>query len=264
MTIANEPHTTNPLLERSRIPGEIHRLPSRGIFYTNGELDSGVRDGELQIFPMTLIDEITMKSPDLLFSGDAIKQVLARCVPQVMKPEHLLSKDVDFLMLVIRKASYGDLEINYKHICKDAKEHSYIIPVDNMIKSARSIDPTLVGTKFTVNLPNEMIVKVAPLKFQTVMDMLQLNDSNLTPEESRDIAIKSLLDIIISVDEITDKAMIKEWLGTINVQWTKLIDDAITAAQNDWGAEMAHTFKCKDCGEDVETVLPMNPLAFFI
>ena len=115
MTIVNEPQTKNPLIERSRIPGEIHRLPSRGIFYTNGELDGSVRDGELQIFPMTLIDEITMKSPDLLFSGDAVKQVLGRCVPQVLKPGQLLSKDVDFLMLVIRKASYGDLEINYKH-----------------------------------------------------------------------------------------------------------------------------------------------------
>ncbi|HHA18120.1 MAG TPA: hypothetical protein ENK70_00230, partial [Methylophaga sp.] len=29
----------NPLLQRIRLPGEIHQLPSGGIFYKNGELD---------------------------------------------------------------------------------------------------------------------------------------------------------------------------------------------------------------------------------
>lgn len=254
----------NPLMERTRLPGEIHRLPSRGVFYTNGELDPNVRDGEVQVFPMTMIDEITAKSPDLLFSGDAIKQVIKRCVPQILKPELLLAKDVDFLMLVLRKASYGDVEIEYKHLCPEAKDHSYIVPVDDMIRAARSLDPTTVGSKFSVTMPNNMVVKVAPMKFQTVVNMLQMTDKNTAPDVAKEIAVTTLLDIIVAVDEITDKQMIKEWLTTIPVGWTNEIDKAMGAAQNDWGTDMSFRFKCKDCGAEVKTVVPMNPLAFFI
>lgn len=254
----------NPLLERSRLPGEIHRLPSRGIFYTHGELDPSVKDGEVQVHAMTMIDEITVRSPDLLFSGDAIKQVIRRCVPQILKPEALLAKDVDFLMLVLRKASYGDVEIQYEHNCKDAKSHSYIIPVDMLIKSARSIDPATVGARFSVTVPNGMVVKVSPMRFSSIVEMLQMTDGKLTPEQAKDRAIKTLLDIIESVDEITDKRMISEWLSTIPVGWTGEIDSAIQRAQDDWGSDMMFRFNCRDCGEEVKTAVPMNPLAFFI
>lgn len=255
---------TNPLIERSRLPGEIHRLPSRGIFYTHGELDPGVRDGEVQVFPMTMIDEITVRSPDLLFSGDAIKQVIRRCVPQILKPEALLAKDVDFLMLVLRKASYGDVEIDYEHNCKDAKSHSYIIPVDNLIKSARTIDPTTVGSRFSVTLPNGMLVRVSPMRFQAIVEMLQMTDTNLKPEQAKERAVKVLLDIIESVDDITDKKLIAEWLSAIPVGWTSEIDSAIQRAQDDWGSDMTFKFNCRDCGAEVKTAVPMNPLAFFI
>lgn len=258
------PTKTNPLLERTRLPGEIHRLPSRGIFYKNGELDPNVKDGEVQIFPMTLMDEITARSPDLLFSGDAIKQIISRCVPQVLKPGELLAKDIDFLMMVLRKASYGDMEIDYKHFCPDAKEHSYIVPIDNLIRAAKSMDPVTVGSKFTVAMPNGMLVKVQPMRFQAVVEMLQMTDRNMAAEAAKDLAIKVLLDIIVSVDATTDKNQIKEWLMTIPVSWTQAIQNAIDSSQNEWGPDMTFKFTCKDCGKEVSTVVPMNPLAFFI
>ena len=108
----------NPLLARVNLPGETFKLPSGGILYDDDEISSDVKDGELHVLPMTTYDEILLRTPDLLFSGDAIKQVFNRCVPQVTNPMLLFAKDVDFLLLCLRKVTYGDeMEVPYTHTC---------------------------------------------------------------------------------------------------------------------------------------------------
>jgi hypothetical protein len=257
----------NPLLKRARLPGEVHRLPSRGLFYKNGELDASVKDAEVEIYPMTALDEITMKSPDLLLSGEAAKKVITRCVPAVLQPEKLLKQDMDFLMTVLRKVTYGDeLELSYTHTCKNAQTHTYVTNLSTFIQRVRSIDPTTVENKFQVVLPNGQVVKVIPLRYEFVINMMQLTatNRNLTTEAREELVIDTLLNIIESVDEITDKALIREWLQSIQVGWTKQIQDAIENAQSNWGPEFTIKLTCKDCGEEVDVETPMNPLTFFI
>ena len=255
--------TPNPLLERVRIPGEIHRLPSNGLFYTNGELAGDVKDGEVHVQPMTALDEIVMRSPDLLFSGDAVKQVFGRCIPQVLKPLDLLAKDVDFLMAVLRKVTYGDqLETKYTHTCENAKEHSYMVNMDTMVKSAKAIDPTTVGRKFTAKLPNEQVVKLHPIRYSSVVKLMQATDQEASAETVNAIRIEALVDMISAVDEISDKGMIAQWLNTISAGWTKLIEDVVDNT-SDWGADFEAEFVCKDCGEKIKVPTPMNPMTFF-
>lgn len=103
----------NPLLKKIKLPGKRFRLPSRGLFYTDGELKDTVVDGEIEIFSMSTTDEITLRTPDYLFSGEAIEKVFKRCIPEVEKPLKLLSRDVDYLLTALRVVSYGDVtELN--------------------------------------------------------------------------------------------------------------------------------------------------------
>ena len=97
----------NPLLKKIQLPGKRFRLPSRGLFYTNGELDASVQDGEVEVFSMTTIDEITLRSPEFLYTGEAIERVFAKCIPDVKEPLKLLAKDIDFLLACLRIVSYG-------------------------------------------------------------------------------------------------------------------------------------------------------------
>jgi hypothetical protein len=99
----------NPLLSKIHLPGRRFRLPSMGLFYNNGEIDESVVDGEIQVFSMTAIDEISMRSPEYLFTGEAITRVFNRCIPEIKKPMELLSIDVDFLLTALRIVSYGDV-----------------------------------------------------------------------------------------------------------------------------------------------------------
>ena len=64
--VAAPPVSPNPLLERIKLPGDSFALPSGGLFYGEGVLDPSVSNAEIHVHPMTTLDEITMKSPDLL------------------------------------------------------------------------------------------------------------------------------------------------------------------------------------------------------
>jgi hypothetical protein len=258
------PHPINPLLERVRIPGETFRLPSRGLFYTKGELSPNVQDGEVHVYPMTAMDEIVMRSPDKLFSGDAVTEVFQRCVPEILNPRELLAKDIDFLLACVRKVSYGEVfELPFKHDCKDAKEHVYKIQMKTFIQNARAMDPTTVKQKYEIVLDNKQIVKLHPIKYADVITIMQSSNAKMTIEEQKESAMVTLVGIVEAVDEITDKEKIKEWLAIIPTKWAHQLSNVIDTS-SDWGPEFNVKITCKDCKKRVTVAAPMNPLSFFM
>ena len=108
----------NPLLQKIRLPGRIFQLPSRGLFYNNGELENTVKDGEIHVHAMSAFAEIHMKNPDQLFSGQAVDTVFRECVRGVVEPTKLLAKDVDAILMFLRTVTYGpNYEFTAKHTC---------------------------------------------------------------------------------------------------------------------------------------------------
>lgn len=257
----------NPLLERVTMPGETFPLPSGCLFYKDGVIAPDVVNSEIYVNPMTTLDEITMKSPDLLFSGNAVKQVFARCIPQVLDPGKLLSKDVDFLLACLRKVSYGDvLTIEYTHDCEDAKQHSYEASVSRFVNGAKPIDPTTFQEEFTVSFPNGQVAEFQPVLFQdyiNIMQALSASTDSDSPESIRDEMVRSLAGLIRKVDEVDDREMIKQWLEKIPPKFVAVINEKIDKVSS-WGADFTTTITCLDCGKKVEADVPLNPLSFFM
>lgn len=260
----------NPLLERVRMPGETYTLPSKGLLYKNGELSPDVNGGEIYIQPMTAMEEIIIRSPDKLFSGAGITEIFKKCIPQVQKPLDLFAKDIDFLIVCLRKVSYGsEFEVEYQHNCKNAKKHSYMIQVDEFIQATKGIDPTTVGTAFSVKLDNSQKVDVMPIRYRDVVSTLQaLNDVETTGkmpsvEEVQRRSLDTLLGVIDNVDGINDKKMIEEWLRELKAGMCKKISDKIEEI-NDWGPIFKKKVRCKDCGDEIDIAAPLNPMSFFI
>ena len=262
----------NPLLARVQLPGETFALPSCGVFYSNGELDPSVSNAEVHVHPMTVLDEIMIKTPDLLFSGRAVEEVFGRCIPQVLRPKELLAKDVDFLLLCLRKVSYGpELAMETTHWdCEKAEGETppvnkYNVDVNQFIANTKKIDPVTALKQFTVTLPNDQIVRMTPIRFRDFVNLMQVNetDSTISPEKQVEILVNTLSGIITSVDEITDGAMIAEWLRYIKPEYLGLLNAQLEDTVN-WGPDLTYKVKCSDCGEVQEVTAPLNPLAFFI
>jgi len=258
----------NPLLERIRIPGETFTLPSQGLFYNNGELSDESTNGEVYIYPMLTYDEILFKTPDKIFSGEAVNEVITRCVPSVQKPLELLAKDLDFILVCLRKLTYGDImEITYTHDCEDAKEHTYKIPMSPFITNSKRIDPTTVSNEYSVTLENGQTLVMSPPRFGSVLKMYQATMEDEKYENNLHLLEEDLHETIIgmikSVDGISDKKLIKEWVAKISAGWVRKISESIKVV-SDFGPDFTSEVKCKDCETMMEISTPINPLAFFM
>jgi hypothetical protein len=255
----------NPLIKMLQIPGETFRLPSSGLFYLPeaGILDSSVQDGEVVVHPMTALDELCFKTPDLLFSGKAVEQVFARCIPNILKPKLLLAKDVDFLLICLRKVSYGEeMELQYTHTCENAKMNLYSISVTDFIKKSKRIDPSRMLNDFSVTLTNSQTVKITPLNFGNFVELMQANDKDTSPEKLAQQLFSSVSKIISSVDGITDKDQIVDWLAHLPPKLLNQITASIDKT-TEWGPDFMAPIKCKDCGVEESVQAPLNPLSFF-
>lgn len=256
----------NPLLDSIRMPGSTFRLPSGGLLYKPGDgtLDPMVTDGELVVNPMTTIDEIEMKTPDLLFSGKAVKQVFARCIPQILDTDKILARDVDFLIVCLRKVSYGDnMKMEWAHDCKTAKENEYTVSVDDFIKTSKRLEAAKLATDFTVKLGNNQKAIITPILFGDYIKLMQASDKEkLTPDQIASKLFDTVSKIIVSVDNITNKTQIVEWLSKLPPLLMKQINDSIDKTM-EWGPVFSTKVKCKDCNQEVSVQVPLNPLAFF-
>jgi hypothetical protein len=259
----------NPLMQRVRIPGETFTLPSGGVFYTHGELSPEVVNGEVHVYPMTAIDELIMKSVDKVFSGDAVKEIFGRCVPSVLQPGQLSAKDVDFLLVALRKVSYGPtFEMSYTHDCEKAELHTYEVSLDEYIRGVNRLNPTTIRQQFEYKTPNNQTIVFKPASYDDIVKMYQQQHAEgigtdvSNNEELRRILI-GVIALIDRVDDTTDPDMILEWLKSLPVLWLQSISEAAGKTTN-WGIQFEVTVTCKDCNKPVKVPTPLNPISFFI
>jgi len=96
----------NPLRNYFRRPSIYITLPSKGKFYPEGTLEL-TENNELPVYPMTAVDEITYRTPDALFNGTSIIEVIQSCMPNIKNAWMIPSIDLDTILAAIRIASYG-------------------------------------------------------------------------------------------------------------------------------------------------------------
>lgn len=257
----------NPLINKlhksNAMPGVTFRLPSMGLPYKNGEISDEVKDGEVVVFPMSTLDEIYLKTPDMLYQGTAIEKTVSRCCPQILKPLELLSKDIDYILTCMRLVSYGNiLTVSYKCECAKSKEVELAVPISDFLKGTKSITNDDVK-----KLDFELDGFIFKTKFVTLGQMITLNQDNSsndgdTPEHIFDTFIKNLSVNIESIDSVDDQELIIEFL---KAQQRKFQMDVLKHVQdvNNWGMNFDYKFKCKWCNKEKTTSIALNPVSFF-
>ena len=114
--------STNPLSGHFRQPAVYLQLPSRGQFWAPDSIDMPA-NGELPVYPMTAIDEITYRTPDALFNGQAVINVVQSCVPAIKDAWKIPNRDLNTLLVAIRIASYGH-EMELTSTCPACRHES--------------------------------------------------------------------------------------------------------------------------------------------
>ena len=273
----------NPLMSKTKLPGRIFQLPSKGLFYSPGTiLDPRVKDGEIQVKPLSALAEMKFRSPDLLFNGRALREICEECIPDILNPEGLLSKDVDALFCFLKISTYGDmLTAKVSHECKPLKIHSYNIDLSKIVNDPRNESLKFHDISYTVVLTNGMKVNLRPITFKDALDVTHIRidlerkfseTSNPDSELLEKMIIRDIMSGIDSVEtepdengvrvRINDRVMIEEWVRTLQKTFFNEINDQLYKA-NDWGYKLIANISCKECSHEFEYPLEMNPINFF-
>ncbi len=155
------PESNNPLRRFFRQPAIYIKLPSNGNFYPSGAIDMPA-NGELPVYPMTAMDEITYRTSDALFNGSAIINVISSCIPAIKDAWHMPGIDLDTVLVAIRIASYGhemELESQCPHC---ANENVFGLDLRNVLDSIKSPD---YGTALEMG---DVTIHFRPLTYQQV------------------------------------------------------------------------------------------------
>ena len=161
----------NPLRQYFRQPAIYIELPSQGKFYPQGALNMP-QTNKLPVYPMTAIDEITYRTPDALFNGQATVNVIQSCVPDIKNAWSIPSMDVDTVLVSIRIASYGH-EMGFSTQCPACQHVSdQAIDLRNVLDSMRPVDYTKPITS------GDMEIYFRPMSYQNMSDNNKLQYEN--------------------------------------------------------------------------------------
>lgn len=270
----------NPLRQYFRRPAVYLKLPSGGMGYTPDVLDLP-ETGELPVYPMTAVDEITARTPDALFNGVAVVELVKSCIPNIKDPWKITSDDLDAILISIRAASGND-NLEMESTCPSCTEtETYginLMGVLSQFKPANYDEPLEVGDlKVKLNsLIYKEMNKAAMGQFEISRQFINLQ--NVEDEELREKETREALEKItyLTMELLTQSI---EYIETPNTTVTekeyildflKHCDRTIYTAIRDHSAELRKQSEvpplqiaCSSCGNEYEQTFTINPTDFF-
>jgi hypothetical protein len=213
-------------------------LPSKGQFYPPGSLEID-ENNEVGVLPMTAIDELTLKTPDGLLSGEATWKVMKSCVPSLKNPWMMPSIDVDTILIAIRIASYGETMDVTSLIPVTNTKQTHSINLVELLEN-RVVKP--IHTKITLDNGLEVLVKPTSYKqmanvrkstFEKQKLATTITDSKISDQDKQmefnkiftkltALNIESLTDnieaIVTPTGPVSDPAKISEFVNNIDLK----------------------------------------------
>lgn len=196
----------NPLKQYFRRPAVHLKLPSGGKDYAPGVIDMPPT-GELPIYPMTAIDEITAKTPDALFNGTAVTELIKSCVPNIKDPWSISSNDLDAILIGIKAAGSSTGSLDIESICPACEESSRyginLVGILNTLKSGDYSEELPVGElkmKFKPLIYKEMnAAALAQFEIQKVFTTIAEIQNDTEREAASQEALRRITDLTMDV-----------------------------------------------------------------
>jgi hypothetical protein len=238
-------------------------------------------NGELPVYPMTAIDEISSKTPDALYNGTAMADIIKSCIPAIKDPWCINSIDLDAILVAIKSSSGGnDLTLNSEcPVCKEVSEYS--VNLAGILSQLKSGD-------YDKELPiNDLSIKFRPLTYK------EMNEASLAQFEAQRIfvaldaeqnvevkqkkmqdALKYLTDITMNILSKTimyiktPSAFVEE--NTFILDFLQNCDKNAFITIRDYNAELKAQnevkplkIKCIECQHEYEQQFTLNTSDFF-
>lgn len=270
----------NPLKQYFRRPAVYLKLPSGGVGYGPEVLELP-ETGELPVYPMTAIDEITAKTPDALFNGSAVTELIKSCVPAIKDPWAINSVDLDSILIAI-KAAGGTSSLEVESKCpKCSSEGTYGVNLVAVLSTLKSGD-------YSKELElGDLSVKLRPLTykemnaasmgqfelqklFQNVKNTADIDEKNKITELALRKVTELTMEILTQAIEyvktpntvVTEKEFIEDFLQNCDKNTYNAIRDHNTALKTATELKPLE-ITCSDCNHFYKQPYTLNPTDFF-
>lgn len=269
----------NPLQQFFRQPKIYISLPSKGVFNQPGTLQGEVTN--MPVYGMTGMDEILIKTPDALYSGETTVKVIESCCPGIKNGWDISNLDVDLILTAIRIATYGNL-MEVEHVCPGCKTvNDYTLELSKLIDhyTACKFDSKIVL--------KDLVIKIQPLNYKQLTDFSirnaqmqqrirqadQIEDNEERAKTMnglfKDIAIVqnealsfSIESVEIGSTVVTERSYITEWLENCDKIIFDSIKEHLGKNKAAWESP-THPVECPDCGHQSNITIEMDNASFF-
>jgi hypothetical protein len=273
----------NPLKQYFRKPGIWIKLPSQGNFYKDKPAELNDM-GEIPVYPLTAKDELMLKNADALLNGSAIVQMINSCAPTIVDPMAMPAIDLDAVLVAIKRSTYGETQdvtcscpkcetanevsINLNQIISTIKSVEKLKPVvfDNGINVF--IKPVTVNNLLSLNwvqfeqIRNIQLAEQNNADETTKVNLMQRSFQVLT-EKNIEI-VSSCIDTVLLPDSVavTNQEDIRDWINDLSKPDFAKIENAIMLTST-MGIEKDFDVTCKNCNNQFDSTLDLNPTTFF-
>jgi len=271
----------NPLTQYFRQPAIHIKLPSNGVGYASGTLEL-TETGELPVFPMTAVDEITYRTPDALFNGSAVVDVIKSCIPSIKDPWSMPVADLDTVLIAIRIASYGS-DMEFETQCPGCNEmNNYALDLRTVLDDMQAPD---YNQTYRIG---DLELKFCSLTYKDInrnnvsqfeqQKMLSVLDNSEMPDEEKysqlGVALKkitanTMVTIAQSIEAIrtteftvSDTNQILEWLQNTDRKTYTAINELLVKIREHSQLKPL-TITCADCNNTYEQPFTMDMANFF-
>jgi hypothetical protein len=279
--ISPQQENKNPLANWYRQPKVYVKLPSKGKFYPQGALDVSANE-EYAVYAMTAKDELMFKTPDALLSGQSTVEVLKSCIPAIQDPWQMPSIDLDFCLIAIRIATYGEM-MEVTSTCPHCEaQNNYDVDLNNWLQVFNGfefedqvvVDPLLVTIR-PYSYKEMTRTSIRTLEQQKIFGII--NDENISDEEKiekfgnsfvkiTELTVDIIADCITKIETpngiSTDKSQIKDFINNSSKEVFDKISTHVTGIKDKLELK-ASNVKCGECEKEFLMPITMDQSNFF-
>jgi hypothetical protein len=273
--------SVNPLRQFFRQPAIYLTLPTKGEFW-HPEAITMPENKELPVLPMTAIDEITYRTPDALFNGQAVINVIQSCLPNVLNAWAAPAVDINAILVAIRIASYGH-EMGFGTTCPAcAHTEEYQLDLRNVLaqldspdfgKTIRHGDMEIFFRPITYKNQTD----TNQTQFEEQRTIQQIPGSDLSDEEKlarlnqalrkiTELTVQALKHSIAGIRTpdtvVVDPGFIQEFLNNCDRKLFNTIRDHVIALRTASELKPLH-LKCTECEHEYDQPLTLDQASFF-
>lgn len=270
----------NPLQQYFRQPKIFVGLPSKGAYNPPGSLDGDVSN--MPVFGMTGMDEIIMKTPDALISGESTVKVIQSCCPSIKDAWKVSSLDANLIFAAIKIATFGN-QLTVGHKCPNCNsENDYSFNLDFVVEhyghckynNKLELDNITIITQpldYKQTTDYNMAMFVIQQKLNQI-ELMQTEEEKVKfyqgifeelAELQNDLYFNSIERIEIPGQVVEEREYILEWLKNCDKSIFDLVRNHIESNKKDWELP-PHPVKCTECETESSVVIELDQTNFFV